>query len=230
MCIRDREIAIQLQLPNLWQFQIAALLSQIGCVTLPGDTVEKMYKGDRLEKHEAIMYRSHPRAGARLLANISGFGVIAEMIARQLKPYSALGSAPKSSNEKMSRLGAEILHVALDYDRLTFQGYDHEIACEKLAGRADTYNPRILAVLKEIEGDGVERIPRQLDVMSLKPGMVVDQDILSRNGVLLAVKGQEISNAVIERLRNFSSSVGVNEPFGVVIIRKKLKADKRKIL
>ena len=58
-----REIALKLQLPNLWQFQIAALLSQIGCVTLPGDTVEKMYKGIRLEKDEEIMYRSHPEAG-----------------------------------------------------------------------------------------------------------------------------------------------------------------------
>ena len=145
------------------------------------------------------------------------------MIAFQLKPYSAFGPAPDSQKEKIIQLGAQILHVALDYDEMTFQGCDHQYACDQLARRKDEYNPKMLAVLKQIEGEGIERIRHQLDVMSLKPAMIVDQDILSRNGLLLAAKGQEVSNAVIERLRNFSVSVGVEEPFWVVIIKKKPK-------
>ncbi len=217
-----REMAIMLKLPGLWQFQIAALLSQIGCVTLPSETLEKMYKGIKIDDDERLMFQSHPAAGARLLANISRFELISRMIGLQLKNYKDF-DPPANSQEKLVQAGAQILRIVLDYDELSFQGCEHEYACELLARREGEYNPRLLEVLKKLEEENIEKIHKRLDVIDLKPGMIVDQDIISTNGLLLAVKGQEVSFPVIERLRNFSATVGVQEPFQVTIVNKQRK-------
>ena len=217
-----REMASMLKLPGLWQFPIAALLSQIGCITLPSETLEKMYKGIRIEDEEKIMFQSHPAAGARLLANISRFEVISQMISLQLLPYKEF-NPPASSQEKLVQAGAQILHIILDYDELCFQGCEHEHACELLARREGEYNPKLVEALKRLESENIERIHKMIDVMGLKPGMIVDQDVLAENGLLLAVKGQEVSFPVIERLRNFASTVGVHEPFQVTIINRRRK-------
>ena len=58
-------LAEQLHLPNLWQFEIAALMSQIGCVTLPHDILNKFYAGQPLDPEEEAMYRNHPQVGAQ---------------------------------------------------------------------------------------------------------------------------------------------------------------------
>ncbi len=217
-----RAMAAMLKLPGLWQFQIAALLSQIGCVTLPSETLEKMYKGIKIDEEEQLMFQSHPAAGARLLANISRFEVISQMIGLQLLPYKKF-NPPASSQEKLVQAGAQILRIILDYDELCFQGCEHEYACELLARREGEYNPKLLEVLKRIENENIERIHKMIDVMGLKPGMIVDQDVLAENGLLLAVKGQEVSFPVIERLRNFASTVGVHEPFQVTIVNRRRK-------
>ena len=213
---------VMLKLPGLWQFQIAALLSQIGCVTLPSETLEKMYKGIRIEDDEKIMFQSHPAAGARLLANISRFEVIAEMIGLQLQDYKDF-APPADSRDKLVQAGAQILRLALDYDELCFQGCEHEYACELLARREGEYNPNLLEVLRKLEGENVERIHKLIDVMGLKPGMIVDQDVIAESGLLLAVKGQEVTFPVIERLRNFAATVGVHEPFQVIIVNRRRK-------
>ncbi len=65
-----RHIAVQLRLPNAWQFEVAAMLSQIGAITLPRQLFEKVQNQQPLTGEERRMYASHPAIGARLLANI----------------------------------------------------------------------------------------------------------------------------------------------------------------
>lgn len=40
-----RHMATQLELPNLWEFDLASMLSQIGCIAVPSDILEKLYAG-----------------------------------------------------------------------------------------------------------------------------------------------------------------------------------------
>jgi len=75
-------------LPNAWEFSIAALLSQLGCVSLPSDLVEKVYAGASLSKEEEEMFKNHPLVGAQLLKNIPRLERVAAMIALQLKGTS----------------------------------------------------------------------------------------------------------------------------------------------
>lgn len=214
-----REIALKLQLPNLWKFQISALLSQIGCITLPGDTINKVYDGVTLDDFEQEMFDGHPEAAAQLLTKIPRFETIARIIAEQHQPYREFEVLPDDPKEKTVIVGAQILHVAIDYDKLVFLGHSHDEACAELQKRKAEYNPQILVALKELDVGKMEKVVKRVDVLSLQTGMIVNQDVLANNGILIAAKGQEVSFAVIERMRNFSNSIGVSEPFEVIVMQ-----------
>ena len=54
-------IAAKLALPNPWKFELAAMLSQLGCVTLAPETIETVYAGKPLSEKEQALYNSHPQ-------------------------------------------------------------------------------------------------------------------------------------------------------------------------
>jgi hypothetical protein len=50
-----RHMAQSLGVSEVWQFELAAMLSQVGCITLPTETFEKMYAGQPLSPEEQQM-------------------------------------------------------------------------------------------------------------------------------------------------------------------------------
>ena len=51
----------------------------------------------------------------------------------------------------------------------------------------------------------------------LASGMVIDEDARTVDGLLLVARGQEATQAVIERVRNYARQVGIVEPFRVLV-------------
>ncbi len=218
-----RKIARNLHFKNSWEFEIAGLLSQIGCISLPGNVLSKKYEGESLSDFEMNMYLRHPDIGARLLENIPRFEGIAKIIEKQFQPFSSFKSTLDvvDNTEKIAIIGSQILHLVNDYDNLVSLGYTHEGAYRELASRPGEYNPRILTVLKGLGGGPKEKEYKSIRVDELQTGMIADEDIIAQNGVLLTAKGQEITRTVMERLRNYGKSVGIIEPFQVIIMKQK---------
>jgi hypothetical protein len=50
----------QEQSPHDWQYEIAAVMSQIGCITLPPAILRKLYAGVELSPEVRQMYEQHP--------------------------------------------------------------------------------------------------------------------------------------------------------------------------
>jgi len=147
-----RDIAVQLQLPNLWQLEVAAMLSQIGCVTLSPDLLEKIDAGESLTDDEQELFSSHPSVGSNLVANIPRLEPIARMIERQQEPFKAHTLPPESSPEYVIVLGAQVLKVALDLDLLVAGGLSPEAAWAELHSRPDEYNPEMVVALSQAKG------------------------------------------------------------------------------
>ncbi len=207
------ELAEHLRVSQVWKYEVAALMSQIGCITLPSDILNKKHANIELNKEETEMYRSHPQVGAGLLAEIPRLESIVGMIAEQLRRYDEF--TEEISTDEESILGAQILRVALDYDFLLFQGKKHSEAVRELVAEKGVYNPEILNVLKNIKLDDEQVRIVSLKVRDVAIGMVADEDILGKNGVLLTPKGQEITWPVLQGLVNFSRRGGVKEPVRV---------------
>ncbi len=203
-------LAEGLQLNAAWKYEIASLIAQIGCISLPSAILLKRLENLELDEDEQAMFANHPRVGAALLENIPRIEDIAAMIAHQLRGFMEL-SADEALDEDI-KTGAQLLRIAVDYDLLLLQGNKHDEALQKMKALQDAYNPEMFSLLKKIKRvEGVTIISR-LAVKDVTIGMVAEEDIIAKNGAMLIPKGQEISWAVLQGLRNFSHKVGVREP------------------
>ncbi len=211
------QIVRELKLPMAWQFPIAAELSQLGCVTLPGDILEKYYSGLDLDEEEQRMFNSHPEIGAKLLAHIPRFEAIAQMIRLQNKRFDEYESQAVTNKEKIIWLGGQILKATLDFDRLIFLQYSKFKALTEMEKREGEYNPNILRLLSNIKIRGMGLVPKKLYVTDFNIGMIINQDIHAKNGMLLASKGQEVTFTIKQRLLNFSKTIGVEQPIECLV-------------
>jgi len=214
-----KHIVEQLQVSRLWQFELAAMLSQIGCVALPPDLLEKVYAKQPLSEKECNMFSSHPSVGGELLVNIPRLQPIAHMIEGQQKPFGDFPAPDDATREEATTgLGSQILKVALDFDELVVQGSSYRGALGALRRRANEYNPKVLGALENIQKAEHAEAVKMVGIRELGAHMVADENIRAKNGLLLVSKGQEITAPLLIRLRNFSEGVGVVEPFRVRVI------------
>lgn len=152
------QIAKAMDLPNLWQYEVAALMSQIGCVTLPGEVLSKVYVGLELNEDEHNMYTSHPAVGARLLESIPRLENITRIIALQQKRFDEYDEDFKNSEFEEVLLGAQILKTVLDYDLHMFRGKSRGEALRLMQQQTGAYNPEIVKALTGIKVEKQERI------------------------------------------------------------------------
>ncbi len=203
-------LAESLELDNIWRYEIAALISQIGCISLPSSILSKRQAGQKLDEEEANMFSNHPKVGAALLDNIPRIEEIVEMISNQLTPYNQLLEDEELDEE--IGLGAQILRIASDYDLLLIQGRSHAEAIQQLKKDKDSYNPDLLSRFRKIKPGETESIISRIAVKDISIGMIAEEDIIAKNGAMLTPKGQEITWPVLQGLQNFAQKVGVKEP------------------
>jgi len=199
-----------------WVLEAAAMLSQIGYVALPAETVEKIYYGENLTPEERVLAQGVPETAARLLGRIP-----------RLEPVLQVLEALTYSNEKLARLAdgstgtaARILSLVIDYDALVSQQNSPEIAAQILLQRAERYGTRLVkdfaTHLGTSSGDTqVIEIP----LRHVRAGMTILQDVRTELGMLLIARGFEVTERFADRIRNFgpgllAEKVAVRVPIG----------------
>lgn len=212
-----QHIVAMMGLSNGWRFNLAAMLSQVGCVALPPGILNKVNAGESLTEAEREMYGEHPKVGAELLYNIPRLEPVARMIRGQ-QTGQIEGRTQKTMGSKLDeiQLGAQILRVVLAYDRLVLTGMSRDEALFDLESGRE-YNPDVLKALHSLEAEEDNLQIKQLTVLDLRPGMIAMEDLKALNGLVLLPKGQEVTHTVLARLRNFAVGVGIVEPFRIGI-------------
>jgi response regulator RpfG family c-di-GMP phosphodiesterase len=204
-------IAQKLNLADQWQLDLAAMLSQIGCVAVPEELLEKLDSGRLLDSSEREVLSTQKRIGRDLLARIPRFEVIAEMVAHQDATRQELAGIPKAV-----AAGAQLLKVALDFDGWMRSGGSVDDAMSSMRSHEE-YNQAFVAALDQMQAEDAKRTTRLVSLAQLKAQMITNCDIRSRSGMLLLAKGQEIMDSTIARLRSFAVTVGVVEPISVLM-------------
>ena len=193
-----------------WAVEVAAMLSQVGCVTLPALTVEKIYHGRPLDAHEQAMADRLPSLAVQLLANIPRLEPVREIILHH----------DKRCDGRAARLpwGSRLLKIVLDWDTLEAQGVAGQIALQTLRSRKGWYDPELLQVLAEVLGASAGEFEvREMPLRAVRRGMVFADDVATRTGVVLIARGQEVTASLLERVRNFSEKIGVREPVRLIV-------------
>jgi response regulator RpfG family c-di-GMP phosphodiesterase len=202
-----------------WQIQLAAMLSQLGCVGLGEDTLTKVYRGATLSAPEQAAFLEHPRVGAELLANIPRLDGVAAIIRYQEKRFDGGGVPQDGVHGAELPLGARILKLALDFDSLVAAGAGSAKACAELRQRHGWYDPAVLDALTQILKDEIDQDVQYVPVARLGPDMVLAQDVYSTTGILLVPQGQEITPLVRLRLANIAAKGGLVDPLRVIVRR-----------
>lgn len=187
---------------DLWVLELAALFAQLGAVTLSAETVHKLYTGAELSPEEQAMVGKLPEVADRLLSHVPRLEPVREIIREARLPTSPYAFA-------------RVLRVATDYFRSSSRGLVFTEAFAIL-DHDPSYDRQVLDALAKIEGM-VRKASRvaEVNLLDLRPGMTLADDVLGSNGGLLLVKGHALSEHVIARLINCSRSTGVREPIRV---------------
>jgi response regulator RpfG family c-di-GMP phosphodiesterase len=194
------ELAGVLGIKGFWQLEAAAMLSQIGFISLPTELVEKLYYGKRLTPEERILADGAPQVAQNLLGRIPRLEPVLEIL-------SAIRKGDVSTDGTVKQ-GAGILRLLLDYDAEVVQGHPIELAVQKLRARQDRHDPKMIHALESLLGAAVA--PQELcevTVDRVRPGMVFVDDLYTHVGTLLVPKGFEVTEAFLERARNFGPGI-----------------------
>jgi CheY-like chemotaxis protein len=194
-------VVAAMKLGNPWQYEVAAMLSQLGCVTLAPETIDAVYRGDPLPPNEEAQYDAHPSVAYALLSKIPRLEPIAWMIEHQNRPVA------KEADSEMAdmRLGAEILRLTLAYEKAIHQGTSRTEAAHMLARQNRNFSPEFFQALVTLDPNAEEGEQRKCRVEDLSPGMIIQQEVRSYQGTLLVSKGQEVTSAVVYKLKNFQA-------------------------
>jgi CheY-like chemotaxis protein len=209
------ELATSLSLPERWQWGLAALVSQIGCVALPKELLSKVEADQSLSDEERCLYESHPEVAGKLLAGIPRLEDVAAIVTAQ---FTVLDWAHQHQDVRqwdIRAVGQLLLRTSLEFDRLATRGASREATVERLRASKLGFPPSIINALPTLSGASMERIVREVRLKDLAIGMILDQDLVSPKGIRLVPKGQEVTRALIVRLTSIAGGVGVAEPFRV---------------
>jgi response regulator RpfG family c-di-GMP phosphodiesterase len=214
------ELAARVGIYGQWQVEVAAMLSQIGCVTIPPEIASRIYGGHWLSAEEQAMADRLPLVAEGLIASIPRLETVRDILAYHRKHYDGSGEPYDSVSGDAIPWGGRALRIVLDFDELQARGFSTGLALDTLRGRAGWYDHEILEAFAELpsvrEADvDVYDIP----LRSLQPGMVFAEDVKTTMGVLFIARGQEVTSTLLERIQNLPRIIEVVEPVKVAVHR-----------
>ena len=188
-----KALATAMGVNPLWRIEAAAMLSQLGSIALPEQTVEKMHRGDRLSTEEQQQVDKMPETVCQLLGHIP-----------RLEPVLALIQEVVAKTTEDISSAAQILKVIIDFDELLIQCDDAEMALSTMRGRAGRYDDQVMMELTNIKGlqsKVVEIV--EISVSQLKEGMLLAEELMTKNGLLLVGKDMEVTASFLARYQEF---------------------------
>jgi CheY-like chemotaxis protein len=208
------QLAEQAGLPASWELEAAALLSQIGYVSLPVELVEKAVNGESLNADEVLLLGETPKVTQSILARIPRLENVASILAYANRPTTA--NEPRDPEVSAN---ASVLMNVLEFDGLTSRGEDAETAIATLRARFGLKNVPLVAQLATMRGTpaGGPQL-REIRLREVAPGMILMDDLRTDLGTLLVSRGYEISHSFIDRMRNFGAGL-LEERVRVQVIR-----------
>jgi len=192
-----RHVVETMKLDDGWQYETAALLSQIGCVTIPDDSVQKLAAGEELPTDQMAMISRHPEVARDLLARIPRLQAIGEMVYRQ-------HGNDQPSDDPTVVLGGQILATALKFEERISIGATRKQALDALGEPKREREKEIFEALRTAKIPEAGDDARLISVRELGTGMVIQEDVRNVHGNLIVSRGHEVTEGSRQRLQNYA--------------------------
>ena len=216
-----RRVADRLQLKQTWDLELAAMLSQIGCVTIPQALLERARLGRALSGPELDLMARAPQIGHDLLSNIPRLESVASAVLYQNKNFDGSGFPCNKIAGADIPIGGRILRVLQDLMALEPEKASKAKVLASMAKFPGRYDPRVLEAVAALFDVSFEPAPpgtpqvRSVTIKELRVGWVLASEARNRDGMLLIPAGTQISPLLLEKLRNFAQLRELEEPLQV---------------
>jgi FixJ family two-component response regulator len=189
-CVKD--VVKQMELDEAWQYEMAALLANLGSAILASDAAGAENK-----------FGAHAQVSARLLRNIPRLDRVASIIGQLGTKDQTVSNANDSQNP--IRIGAAIIRTCADFHAYVRRDIPFQAALRQMReASAMHYLPAVLNAIQNVSTDRSEYESQMVNMRGLAAGMVLDEDLRSTAGTLLVARGTSITESLMIRLQSFS--------------------------
>jgi len=188
-------LATELKIPR-WDVEVAAMLSQVGCVTVSPELAERICRGATLTLQEHEIAARMPLIAKKILSAIPRLDAVRAIIRSQHQDWRSADS------NAVPPIGSRILRVVADFDVYDSQRISVPEAIGRI-GANPAYDPTVVGALRAAApflGTAVETFEMSLN--EVEDGMILASDVHNPLGVLLIARGQEITSGIEEQIRN----------------------------
>lgn len=198
---RLKEIAValakHLQLADPWSIECAALMCQLGNVSLPDSTIKHLYSAQPPTIQEQMQLEKAAKLSPALIQHIPRLEPVVsilEQIASELK-----------SNDPRMAMQAKILRLTLAYEAIERASKSRAAALQSLIGRRPEFDAAavnaLLCFLGAKAAHPASGVQARLE--RLVAGMKTAGEIRSSSGALIVPAAVELTEHLLARLQNF---------------------------
>ena len=207
------QIAASTEFAGDWQLQVASMMASIGLIALPDEVVERSCSPAALSAADTQMLRMHPETAARVIAHIPRLEHVADIV---LSQFTSIRAVP--ATVEYDRI--HVMQLATDVADRVLRGIPEPQAIE-LARETGSFP---VALFAGLVADTTPMMLRELSPIELRPGMILENDLLTTGGALIAIAGTSLTVTMLERIKNFAQGSGVRTPIVVRVLRRRAAA------
>jgi len=208
-----RQVGEALGMDNLWQLEVAAMLSHIGYVTIPSQILEKRIRGSHLQSNELQMFEDLPTVTQNLIGHIPRLENILKII------KTALGGGVLSTISMSDEIAVSsaILRAVIQLDDLLEKGYGRNEAIGSLRAKKDFHNLTVIDQLKILKPEQTGKQARKISIDQIRVGMILNEPIQTEEGLTVAPAGFRVNDLIRQLLKNLKLQGAIPEIVEVII-------------
>lgn len=202
-----------------WEINRALELFNLGLALLPPSVQLRIGREGLKAVDQIPIAKSHHILAANLLTGIPQFDGVARIILLQRKNFDGTGEPPTdNSRGKGIPLGARILKILLDLETQSTDHFRGREVLERMAKIEWIYDIELIARLLGTEDSlRYKRRDVRVPVFELCVGMVLLEDLLTKNGQLLLRKNSTLTDTTCKLLSQWGNLDPIISPVHVLL-------------
>ncbi|MAT44301.1 MAG: two-component system response regulator [Anaerolineaceae bacterium] len=209
-----QHIVRELKLEQAYQYELAAMLSQVGTVMLPQDVLLRKFAGGELSLEEEKQFSQHPTIARKFLERIPRLEQVAKIVGSQDVPLQRMHPDHTQGDEWVVAMGAHLLYTAQVFDKYLTQKVPTKEAVYQMRKDPKEFMPEVLKALSTIDLQNRKQLP----ISKLQEGMILEEDVMNSQNEKVLPKGLELTYPILLELYRLSEKPGsIKEPIQVII-------------
>lgn len=208
-------LRVAIEMAPSWEIKVASRLALVGFACLGDHAARTFFGANPADDSWREVFAKATEIGARLVLRVPRLEAVSEMITLAPETNGSCDEAQRLGADPVVAIGATLLHTAIVWDALDWQGLRQTEAINEVHRLMPKLQPRFLDGLRDLAPRDEHRPTIILHPDDLTPGMVLREDIVV-DGATLLRSGSRLSETLICKLRDLVSQP--SGPHEIVVI------------